>query len=72
MILSEIHLIVRSEKVKSPIREIVIEEIEYEIIEESWDKRPVYEDEYFCVVSDDDDCYYGYDDMIPDEILNEY
>ena len=69
VILSEVHLIVRSEKVKSPIKEIVIEEIEYEIVE-SEDERPDYENEYYCI-SDDDDCYYGYDDIIPDEILNE-
>ena len=72
VILSQVHLIVRSEKVKDEdIPKEIIQEIEYEIVEseESWDKRPVYENEYYCV-SDDDEEYYGYDDMIPDYILN--
>ncbi len=65
VILSEVHLIVRSEKMKSPIEEIpdIIEEDEEE-------EKPEYEDEYFCV-SDNDDEYYGYEDIIPDELLNE-
>ena len=72
VILSEIHLIVRSEKVKDedipkePIK--IIEISDYEI--ESEDERPDYENEYYCV-SDDDEEYYAYDEMIPDYILNE-
>ena len=66
VILSEVHLIRRSEKVKSPIREMVMEEIEYEIAE-SEDEKPDYENEYYCI-SDDDDEYYAYDNIIHDEI----
>ena len=65
IILEELHLIVRTDKVE-------VEEVEeVEEMEESEDERPEYEEEYYCGISDDDDCYYAYDDMIPDEILNE-